>query len=86
MLKIDGIHARSVEPTPQDRLKPHTVTVHAAVDRARPPDLPLGDAVDRFIRRADAERCMEEVRSDDPAMAARRRRPQADPRCQSSRP
>ena len=34
---------------------------------------PLGDSLDVFIRREDAERFIEEVRSDDPEIAARLR-------------
>ena len=30
---------------------------------------PLGDAIDTFIRREDAERVIEEVRGDDPELA-----------------
>ena len=33
-------------------------------------DHPLGDAVDTFIRREDAERFVEEVRGDDPELAS----------------
>jgi hypothetical protein len=32
--------------------------------------MPLGDAVETFIRREDAERFIEEVRSDDPGLAS----------------
>jgi len=41
------------------------VTVYAAVDHALSPDFPLGDAVETFVRREDAERFIEEVRGDD---------------------
>jgi hypothetical protein len=34
------------------------------------PDHPLGDAVETFIRREDAERFVEEVRGDDPELAS----------------
>jgi hypothetical protein len=40
------------------------------VDDALSPDFPLGDAVETFIRREDAERFIEKIRSDDPEMAA----------------
>ena len=33
-------------------------------------DHPLGDAVDTFVRREDAERFIEEVRGDDPELAS----------------
>jgi hypothetical protein len=36
--------------------------VYVVVDDAQSPNFPLGDAVDVFIRRADAERFVEEVR------------------------
>jgi hypothetical protein len=42
------------------------VIVYAVVDDALSPDFPLGDAVENFIRREDAERFIEEVRGDDP--------------------
>jgi hypothetical protein len=45
------------------------VIVYAVVDDALSPDFPLGDAVDTFIRREDAERIIEEVRGDDPDLA-----------------
>ena len=34
------------------------------------PDFPLGDALETFIRREDAERFIEEVRGDDPDIAS----------------
>ena len=42
--------------------------VYAVVDDALSPDFPLGDAVETFIRREDAERFIEEVRGDEPEM------------------
>ena len=42
------------------------VIVYAVVDDALSPDFPLGDALETFIRREDAERFIEEVRGDDP--------------------
>ena len=47
--------------------------VHAVVDDALSPDFPLGDALEVFIRREDAERFIEEVRGDDPEVAAKLR-------------
>jgi hypothetical protein len=47
--------------------------VYVIVDRHSSPDNPLGDAVETFIRRKDAERFVEEVRGDDPEMASFRR-------------
>ena len=44
--------------------------VYAVVDDALSPDFPLGDAVDTFIRREDAERFVEEGRGDDPDLAS----------------
>jgi hypothetical protein len=41
------------------------VIVYAVVDDALSPDFPLGDAVEVFVRREDAERFIEEVRGDD---------------------
>ena len=37
--------------------------VYAVVDDALSPDFPLGDAIETFIRREDAERFVEEVPS-----------------------
>jgi hypothetical protein len=45
------------------------VTVHAIVDLRSSPNHPLGDAIETFIRREDAERFIEEVRGDDPELA-----------------
>jgi hypothetical protein len=46
------------------------VIVYAVVDDALSLDLPLGDALEVFIRREDAERFIAEVRGDDPETAA----------------
>jgi hypothetical protein len=43
------------------------VIVYAIIDVRSSPDHPLGDAVETFIRREDAERFIEEVRGADPA-------------------
>jgi hypothetical protein len=45
--------------------------VYAVVDDALSPDFPLGDALEVFIRREDAERFVAEVRRDDPEVAAK---------------
>ena len=45
----------------------------AVVDDALSPDFPLGVELEVFIRREDAERFIEEVRGDDPEMAAKLR-------------
>jgi hypothetical protein len=42
------------------------VIVYAAVDDALSPDFSLGDSLEVFIRREDAERFIAEVRGDDP--------------------
>ena len=47
--------------------------VYAVVDDVLSPDFPLGDALGVFVRREDAERFIEEVRGDDPEMAAKLR-------------
>ena len=44
--------------------------VYAVVDDALSPDFPLGDAIDTFVRREDAERFIEELRGDDPELAS----------------
>ena len=44
--------------------------VYAIVDVRASPDHQLGDAVETFIRREDAERFVEEVRGDDPELAS----------------
>jgi len=46
------------------------VIVYAIVDVRASPDHQLGDAVETFIRREDAERFVEEVRGDDPELAS----------------
>jgi hypothetical protein len=45
------------------------VTVFAIVDDTLSPTSPLGDCLDVFIRREDAERFIEEVKRDDPELA-----------------
>ncbi len=44
--------------------------VYVIVDARSSSDNPLGDAVETFIRREDAERFIEEVRGDDPELAS----------------
>lgn len=43
--------------------------VYAVVDDTLSPTSPLGDAIDVFVRRGDAERFIEEIRGDDPELA-----------------
>jgi hypothetical protein len=50
---------------------PPSVIVYALVDDALPPDFPLGDSLEVFVRREDAERFIEEVRSDALEVAAK---------------
>jgi hypothetical protein len=47
--------------------------VYAVVDDALSPDFPLGDSLEVFIRREDAEGFVEEVRGDEPELAAKLR-------------
>jgi hypothetical protein len=49
------------------------VIVYAVVDDALSPEFPLGDTLEMFIRRANAERFIEEVRGGDLEMAAKMR-------------
>jgi hypothetical protein len=42
------------------------VIVYAVIDSTPSPTSPLGDAVDVFVRREDAERFVEELRRDAP--------------------
>jgi hypothetical protein len=49
------------------------VIVDAVVADALSPDFPLGVEREVFIRREDAERFIEEVRGDEPEMAAKLR-------------
>ena len=44
--------------------------VYAVVDETISPTSPLGDAIDVFLRREDAQRFIEEVDGDDPELAA----------------
>jgi hypothetical protein len=46
------------------------VIIYAIVDDALSPDFPLGDSLEMFVRREDAERFIEEVRGDDPEVSA----------------
>ena len=45
------------------------VNVYAVVDDALSSDFPLGDSLEAFVRREDAERFIEEVRGDEPELA-----------------
>jgi hypothetical protein len=49
------------------------VIVYAIVDDAVSPDFPLGAELEVFVRREDAERFIEEVRGDEPELAAKLR-------------
>ena len=53
---------------------PLYVIVYAVVDDALSPDFPLGDSLEVFICREDAERFIEDVRSDEPELASHPRR------------
>ena len=46
------------------------VLVDAVVDDSVSPTSPLGDAIETFIHREDAERFVEEIRGDDPELAS----------------
>jgi hypothetical protein len=46
------------------------VVVYCVVDVRASADNPLGDAVETFVRREDAERFIEEVRGGDPQLAS----------------
>jgi hypothetical protein len=43
--------------------------VYAVVDTTLSPTFPLGDALEVYVRRDDAERFIDEVRGDDPKLA-----------------
>jgi hypothetical protein len=43
--------------------------VYAVIDRSLSETSPLGDALDVFIRREDAEQFIDDVRKDDPELA-----------------
>jgi hypothetical protein len=49
------------------------VIVYGVVDDALSPGFSLGDSLEVLVRREDAERFIEEVRGDDPEMAAKLR-------------
>jgi len=46
------------------------VIVYAVIDLRSSPDHPLGDTVETFLRREDAERSIAEVRGDDPDLTS----------------
>jgi hypothetical protein len=52
------------------RSSPGPWIVYAIIEIRSSPDRPLGDALETFIRREDAERFIEEVRGDDPELAS----------------
>ena len=43
--------------------------VYAVVDDALSPTFPLGDALEVYVRRENAERFIEEIRGDEPELA-----------------
>jgi hypothetical protein len=46
------------------------VIVYAVFDDALSPNFPLGDSIEAFVRREDAERCIEDVPGDDLELAS----------------
>ena len=58
---------------PLESYEERDVIVYAVVDDALSPDFPLGDSLEVFVRREDAERFIEEVRGDDPDVAKKLR-------------
>ena len=46
-----------------------TMIVYAVVDETISPTSPLGDAIEVFLRREDAQRFIEEIEGDDPELA-----------------
>ncbi len=78
-LKVYAKDARDEQAVVSDVLKraasarigaqARVVIVYAIIDDSLSSTSPLGDALDVFIRRADAERFIEEVRGDDPELA-----------------
>ncbi len=59
--------SRSRRARPSDIIP--AVIIYAIVDDSFSPASPLGDGVETFIRREDAERFIEEVRGEDPQLA-----------------
>ncbi len=59
----------SVRGVPSGLLSGWPVVVYAVLDETLSPTSPLGDAIDVFVRREDAERFIEEIRRDDPGLA-----------------
>lgn len=49
------------------------MVVYAVVDLSLSVASPLGDSIEVFIRREDAERFVEEIRGDDPELASQLR-------------
>jgi hypothetical protein len=47
------------------------MVVYAVVDGSLSPTSPLGDAIDTFLRREDADQFIARVRRDDPQLASR---------------
>jgi hypothetical protein len=46
------------------------VIVYAVIDLRTSPNHPLGDAIETFVRRENAERFIAEARGDDPELAS----------------
>ena len=44
--------------------------VYAVVDDSLSPTSPLGDSIDTFVRHENAEKFIDEIRSDDPELAS----------------
>jgi len=56
---------------PRDLAEPGLVIVCAVVDDALSPDVPLGDSLEVFVRRDDAEQLTEDVRGNTPELTGR---------------
>jgi hypothetical protein len=70
-----GLTIHPVSLTLQPARCPSPVLVYAVVSEMLSPSTQLGEVVETFVRREDAERFVEEVRRDDSELAAHLRRP-----------
>lgn len=68
-----GVSRKAISTAQDAPVIVSTVIVYAVIDDALSPTFPLGDALEVFIRREDAERFIAEVRGDDPEIAAKLR-------------
>jgi hypothetical protein len=68
--RLPALVSDAIQASPRNPVIVRRVIVYAIVDESLSPTSPLGDAIDNFFRREDAERFIANVKRDDPRLAS----------------